>query len=106
MASPDLIEFCKTHSLKMVTVADLIRYRMRTERYVHRIGEAMLPTEHGEFRMVAFETQPGIGAEAGESHTALVFGARYAMLWAQGSRPAFSIAAAAADGRHDAGLLV
>jgi 3,4-dihydroxy 2-butanone 4-phosphate synthase/GTP cyclohydrolase II len=70
----DLIAFCQQHALKMVTVADLIRYRMRTERYVHRIGEAMLPTEHGEFRMVAFETQPGIGAEAGESHTALVFG--------------------------------
>src|SRR6201996_3091986 len=36
----DLITFCEQHSLKMVTVADLIRYRMRTERYVHRVGEA------------------------------------------------------------------
>jgi 3,4-dihydroxy 2-butanone 4-phosphate synthase/GTP cyclohydrolase II len=71
---PDLIEFCKLHGLKMVTVADLIRYRMTNERYVHRIAEAQLPTAHGEFRTIAYETQPGIGDEAGESHTALVFG--------------------------------
>jgi 3,4-dihydroxy 2-butanone 4-phosphate synthase/GTP cyclohydrolase II len=71
---PDLIEFCKLHGLKMVTVADLIRYRMAHERYVHRIAEAQLPTAHGEFRMIAYETQPGIGDEAGESHSALVLG--------------------------------
>jgi 3,4-dihydroxy 2-butanone 4-phosphate synthase/GTP cyclohydrolase II len=71
---PDLIEFCKLHGLKMVTVADLIRYRMANERYVHRIAEAQLPTAHGEFRVIAYETQPGIGDEAGESHSALVFG--------------------------------
>jgi 3,4-dihydroxy 2-butanone 4-phosphate synthase/GTP cyclohydrolase II len=71
---PDLIEFCKLHGLKMVTVADLIRYRMTNERYVHRIAEAQLPTAHGEFRTIAYETQPGIGDEAGESHTALVLG--------------------------------
>ncbi|WP_263380256.1 3,4-dihydroxy-2-butanone-4-phosphate synthase [Granulicella paludicola] len=70
----DLIEFCKTHSLKMVTVADLIRYRLQTERYVHRIGEAQLPTQHGDFRMIAYETQPGIGDETAGSHSALVFG--------------------------------
>src|SRR5881409_1109751 len=40
---PDLIEFCRTHHLKMLTVAEVIRYRMQHERYVHRIGEAMLP---------------------------------------------------------------
>jgi 3,4-dihydroxy 2-butanone 4-phosphate synthase/GTP cyclohydrolase II len=71
---PDLIEFCKTHSLKMVTVADLIRYRLQTERYVHRVGEAQLPTVHGDFRMIAYETQAGIGDETAGSHTALVFG--------------------------------
>jgi 3,4-dihydroxy 2-butanone 4-phosphate synthase/GTP cyclohydrolase II len=69
---PDLIEFCKLHGLKMVTVADLIRYRMANERYVHRIGEAQLPTQHGEFRVLGYETQPGIGDETGESHSALV----------------------------------
>ena len=66
---PDLIEFCKHHALKMLTVAELIRYRMENERYVHRVGEAMLPTRHGEFRMIAFESQLD-----GESHVALVKG--------------------------------
>jgi 3,4-dihydroxy 2-butanone 4-phosphate synthase/GTP cyclohydrolase II len=66
---PDLIEFCRQHGLKMLTVAELIRYRMENERYVHRIGEAMLPTQHGEFRMIAFESQLD-----GESHVALVKG--------------------------------
>jgi 3,4-dihydroxy 2-butanone 4-phosphate synthase/GTP cyclohydrolase II len=66
---PDLIEFCKHHGLKMLTVAELIRYRMENERYVHRVGEAMLPTRHGEFRMIAFESQLD-----GESHVALVRG--------------------------------
>src|SRR6201986_4015927 len=36
---PDLIEFCALHGLKMVTVADLIRYRMAHERYVHRVAQ-------------------------------------------------------------------
>ena len=39
---PDLIDFCPTHDLKMLTVAELIRYRMANERYVHRVGEAWL----------------------------------------------------------------
>jgi len=66
---PDLIEFCRQHGLKMLTVAELIRYRMENERYVARAGEAMLPTRHGEFRMIAFESQLD-----GESHVALVRG--------------------------------
>jgi 3,4-dihydroxy 2-butanone 4-phosphate synthase/GTP cyclohydrolase II len=53
----------------MLTVAELIRYRMENERYVSRAGEAMLPTRHGEFRMIAFESQLD-----GESHVALVRG--------------------------------
>src|SRR5271156_4814138 len=44
---PDLIEFCKTHSLKMVTVAEVIRYRLQHERYVYRVAEAQLPTAYG-----------------------------------------------------------
>jgi 3,4-dihydroxy 2-butanone 4-phosphate synthase/GTP cyclohydrolase II len=66
---PDLIEFCKKHSLKMLTVAELIRYRMQNESHVQRIGEALLPTRYGEFRMIAFENQLD-----GESHVALVKG--------------------------------
>ena len=66
---PDLVTFCATHNLKMVTVAELIRYRMQHERYVRRIGEAMLPTRFGEFRMIAYESEID-----GESHVALVKG--------------------------------
>src|SRR5438876_5277338 len=51
---PQLIEFCKEHNLKMLTVADLIRYRMQHERYVRRVAEAVLPTRFGEFRMIAY----------------------------------------------------
>jgi 3,4-dihydroxy 2-butanone 4-phosphate synthase/GTP cyclohydrolase II len=67
---PDLIEFCETHGLKMLTVAELIRYRMQHERYVHRVGEAMVGTLHGEFRLIAYESE----VDGGESHVALVRG--------------------------------
>jgi 3,4-dihydroxy 2-butanone 4-phosphate synthase/GTP cyclohydrolase II len=66
---PDLVEFCRRHELKMLTVAELIRYRMQNERHVERVGEAMLPTRHGEFRMIAYESQLDR-----ESHVALVRG--------------------------------
>ena len=67
---PDLVGFCAQHNLKMLTVAELIRYRMQHERYVRRLGEALLPTRHGEFRMIAYESE----VEGGESHIALVRG--------------------------------
>ena len=67
---PDLVGFCAQHNLKMLTVAELIRYRMQHERYVRRLGEALLPTPHGEFRMIAYESE----VEGGESHVALVRG--------------------------------
>jgi 3,4-dihydroxy 2-butanone 4-phosphate synthase / GTP cyclohydrolase II len=66
----DLTEFCRTHSMKMLTVAELIRYRMAHERYVHRVGEALVSTRHGEFRLIAYESE----VEGGESHVALVRG--------------------------------
>jgi 3,4-dihydroxy 2-butanone 4-phosphate synthase/GTP cyclohydrolase II len=66
---PDLLKFCQEHGLKMLTVAELIRYRMHHERYVHRVGEAMLPTRQGEFRMVAYQSDID-----GDSHIALVKG--------------------------------
>src|SRR5216683_1491616 len=53
---PQLIEFCREHNLKMLTVADLIRYRMQHERYVRRVAEAVLPTRFGEFRMIAYSS--------------------------------------------------
>jgi 3,4-dihydroxy 2-butanone 4-phosphate synthase / GTP cyclohydrolase II len=67
---PDLIEFCTVHGLKMVTVAEVIRYRLQHERYVYRVAEAQLPTAYGEFRMIAYESE----VEGGESHVALVYG--------------------------------
>ena len=66
---PDLIDFCKEHELKMITVAELIRYRMAHERYVYRKGDAVLPTEFGEFSMIAYGSDLD-----GESHVALVHG--------------------------------
>src|SRR5512146_675649 len=66
---PDLITFCQQHNLKMLTVAELIRYRMRHERYVRRVGEALLPTRQGEFRVIAYESDVN-----GDSHFALVRG--------------------------------
>src|SRR5271170_4461266 len=67
---PDLIELCRTHGMKMLTVAELIRYRMQHERYVHRVGEAMVETKHGEFRLIAYASE----VDGGESHMALIRG--------------------------------
>ena len=66
---PQLSEFCHEHGMKMLTVAELIRYRMAHERYVRRLAEAMVPTAYGEFRMVAYESEVN-----GDSHIALVKG--------------------------------
>jgi len=51
---PDLVEFARTHSLKIGAIADLIHYRSRTERLVERIGERPLNTPHGAFRLVIY----------------------------------------------------
>ena len=67
---PDLIEFCTTHNLKTLTVAELIRYRMQHERYVHRVGEALVDTRYGEFRLIAYSSE----VDGSESHLALVRG--------------------------------
>ena len=67
---PDLLEYCRTHELKMVTVAELIRYRMQHERYIHRAAEGVLPTPFGEFRAVQYMNE----VEGGQSHLALVMG--------------------------------
>ena len=54
---PQLVEFCRLHGLKFLTIADLIRYRMGHERYVRRLAEAVLPTRYGEFRMIAYTSE-------------------------------------------------
>ncbi|WP_027363611.1 bifunctional 3,4-dihydroxy-2-butanone-4-phosphate synthase/GTP cyclohydrolase II [Desulfotruncus alcoholivorax] len=53
---PELIEFCKTHGLKMVTIADLIEYRRRHEKLIRRIEAAKLPTKYGNFTAIAYES--------------------------------------------------
>ncbi len=67
---PDLIPFCKEHGLRILTVAELIRYRLRHERYIVRAGESRIQTRYGEFRMIAYESE----VNGGESHIALVRG--------------------------------
>jgi 3,4-dihydroxy 2-butanone 4-phosphate synthase/GTP cyclohydrolase II len=66
---PQLAEFCRQHDLKMLTVAELIRYRMANERYVRRLTETAVPTAYGEFRMIVYESEIN-----GDSHIAMVKG--------------------------------
>ncbi len=67
---PDLIPFCREHGLRILTVAELIRHRLRHERTIARAGESRIQTKYGEFRMIAYESQ----VNGGESHIALVRG--------------------------------
>jgi len=67
---PDLIPLCVEHKRRMMTVAELIRYRLRNERYIVRCGETRIQTKYGEFRMIAYESE----VNGGESHIALVRG--------------------------------
>jgi 3,4-dihydroxy 2-butanone 4-phosphate synthase / GTP cyclohydrolase II len=66
---PDLVEYCGRHGLKLVTVADLIEYRRRTEQLVERVVSVSLPTTHGRFQAVAFREKL-----TGKQHLALVRG--------------------------------
>ena len=67
---PDLIPFCQQHGLKILTVAELIRYRLRYERYIVRAGETRIQTRFGVFRMIAYQSE----VNGGESHIALIRG--------------------------------
>jgi 3,4-dihydroxy 2-butanone 4-phosphate synthase/GTP cyclohydrolase II len=66
---PELTRFARKHKLVMITIADLIRYRMRTESLVKRIARASLPTAHGPFTIVGYESQID-----GQGHVAMVRG--------------------------------
>jgi 3,4-dihydroxy 2-butanone 4-phosphate synthase / GTP cyclohydrolase II len=66
---PDLVDFCERHGLKLVTVADLIEYRRRTEKLVERVVTVQLPTEYGAFTAIAFRE-----TLSGRNHMALVMG--------------------------------
>ncbi len=66
---PDLAEFCERHGIRMVTVADLIQYRRRTEKLVERVVAVRLPSEYGVFQAVAYRE-----LLTGKQHLALVKG--------------------------------
>ncbi len=66
---PQLEEFCARHGLKMASVADLIRYRLKTERFIHRVAEGCIETDFGAFRTIAYASELN-----NEYHLALVCG--------------------------------
>ena len=66
---PELIEFCKKHGLKIITVADLIKYRRHNEKLVKKVDSAKMPTKYGNFTAVAYESLLD-----GKGHIALVKG--------------------------------
>ena len=66
---PELAKFAKKYRLPMITIADLIQYRMQNERLVRRVATAKLPTVHGAFQIFAYDSQVD-----GETHVALVKG--------------------------------
>ncbi len=65
----DLVAYCERHELKMITVADLVEYRRRHEKLIERVVSVRLPTDYGEFTVVAFREKL-----TGKVHTALVAG--------------------------------
>ncbi len=66
---PDLVGYCERHDLKMVTVADLIRYRRRTEKLVRQVAAVRMPTRFGDFMAYGYESLLD-----GEQHLAVVKG--------------------------------
>jgi 3,4-dihydroxy 2-butanone 4-phosphate synthase / GTP cyclohydrolase II len=66
---PDLVEYCASHGIKLVAVADLIEYRRRTEKLVERTATVRLPTDYGEFTAAAYRE-----TLTGKPHVALVKG--------------------------------
>jgi 3,4-dihydroxy 2-butanone 4-phosphate synthase/GTP cyclohydrolase II len=69
MRAPRLDAFCRSHGIKMISIKDLIQYRMSHERLVRKIAEAALPTGYGAFRIHAFESLID-----GQHHVAMVMG--------------------------------
>ena len=66
---PQLLDFCRQHGLKMISVADLIRYRLQNERFIQRQTESCIRTEFGDFRTIAYSS-----TIVPEQHLALVHG--------------------------------
>jgi 3,4-dihydroxy 2-butanone 4-phosphate synthase / GTP cyclohydrolase II len=66
---PELMKFAEEHQLSIITIADLVKYRRRFEKLITRAATAKMPTQHGDFTVVAYENQLN-----GEHHVALVKG--------------------------------
>jgi 3,4-dihydroxy 2-butanone 4-phosphate synthase / GTP cyclohydrolase II len=66
---PDLVPFCEQHGMKMITVADIVAFRHRTERLVERVASAWMPTRHGEWVAHGYRSKID-----GQQHVALVMG--------------------------------
>lgn len=54
---PDLDKFAAKHNLKIATISDLIKYRQRKERLIRRVSTADMPTDYGDFKVIAYETE-------------------------------------------------
>ena len=67
--TPDLINFCKKHNLKLITIADLIKYRLKQTCYVNRVSVAKLPLRYGEFKIYGF-----LDVLSGQEHIAITRG--------------------------------
>lgn len=66
---PQLEKFAEEHDLTFITIAQLVSYRLQTERLVHRVAEARLPTEHGVWRVIGYRNDVD-----SHEHVALVLG--------------------------------
>ncbi|HEY7283079.1 MAG TPA: bifunctional 3,4-dihydroxy-2-butanone-4-phosphate synthase/GTP cyclohydrolase II [Actinomycetota bacterium] len=66
---PNLLGFAREHGLKLISIADLIQFRRRRERLIEQVADARIPTEHGEYRAVAYESSVD-----GRVHVAMVLG--------------------------------
>lgn len=67
--TPELMEFCKEHNIKIITIADLVAYRRKSEKYIKKSAEAKMPTKYGDFTVIGYENILN-----NEHHVALVKG--------------------------------
>ena len=62
---PDLLEFCQQHEMRITSIAKLVEYRLQRESQVKRVESIRLPTDYGEFKLIAYESVIDCGAAPG-----------------------------------------
>ena len=67
--TPELLEISKKHNLKIISIKDLVEYRLRHEKLIERVVEVNMPTKYGDFKLIAYKD-----LQAGEEHFALIKG--------------------------------